>query len=226
MAAASRRCIFQLFLPIIRSSYRRNVICSVHPAYMLRTSYGRPLSFTAAVSSNAQKDTQVDPQVDVNAQIDVSEEAEESQISEMCDPYVEEQQPCLLCKVNIPVSFKNVQLLSQFVSPNTGRMMDRKITKLCHFQHRRVLREISIAKAFGLMPHMYRETVFLKDPSLYNIKYTGNPNIGSQVSLPPSTQDYEASKPAEVQTPMMAVKKKKKAFIPGGKSNVQKKKKK
>ncbi len=75
------------------------------------------------------------------------------------------------------------------------------------------------------MPYMYREPAFLKDPSLYSVRYTGNPNIGSKVTLKLSTEDYEKTKPPDTITPMMAVKKKKQPMYKKGKLIAPKKKK-
>lgn len=36
------------------------------------------------------------------------------------DPFKKESHQCVFCKHNIPLDYKNVQLLSQFVSPYTG----------------------------------------------------------------------------------------------------------
>ena len=36
------------------------------------------------------------------------------------DPYKKESHQCIFCKYNLPIDYKNVQLLSQFVSPYTG----------------------------------------------------------------------------------------------------------
>ena len=49
------------------------------------------------------------------------------------------------------VSFllQNTQMLSQFVSPYTGRMYGRQVTGLCLHMQRRVAREIRIAKYMG-----------------------------------------------------------------------------
>ncbi|XP_022080629.1 uncharacterized protein LOC110973815 [Acanthaster planci] len=93
------------------------------------------------------------------------------------DPFKEPVEPCILCKSKVPVSYKNVQLLSQFVSPNTGRIYGRYITKLCSYQQRRVTKAIKRARKMGFMPYMYRETIFLKDPNLFDIRYTGNVEI-------------------------------------------------
>ena len=75
---------------------------------------------------------------------------------------------------------------------------------------------------------MYRETVFLKDPSLFEIQYTGNPNIGDSVKLPLSTEDWEEEQEAlaEAQADSPKVDKPpKRALWKGGKFMGQRKKK-
>ncbi|XP_021252925.1 28S ribosomal protein S18c, mitochondrial isoform X2 [Numida meleagris] len=68
---------------------------------------------------------------------------------EMENPYKEPPKKCILCGIN--VDYKNVQLLSQFVSPYTGRIYGRHIT--------------------GFMPVMFKNPSFLTDPKICNIKY-------------------------------------------------------
>ena len=46
----------------------------------------------------------------------------------MRNPYEKEQRQCILCKYKIEVNYKNPRLLSQFVSPFTGKLYDRNIT--------------------------------------------------------------------------------------------------
>ena len=46
----------------------------------------------------------------------------------MRNPYEKEQRQCILCKYEIEVNYKNPRLLSQFVSPFTGKLYDRNIT--------------------------------------------------------------------------------------------------
>ncbi|XP_041477548.1 28S ribosomal protein S18c, mitochondrial-like [Lytechinus variegatus] len=107
------------------------------------------------------------------------------------DPYKVEAEKCILCKYQVPVSYKNVQLLSQFVSPNTGRIFGRHITKLCEAQHHRVTKAIKRAIQMGFMPNQYRSTQFLKDPSLYDVRYTGSNVIGQYSKLPDSNISEE-----------------------------------
>jgi ribosomal protein S18 len=48
------------------------------------------------------------------------------------DPYAKELFQCIFCKHNIPIDYKNTQLLSQFVSPYTGKYFENFFFKLCY----------------------------------------------------------------------------------------------
>ncbi|XP_071947208.1 uncharacterized protein [Antedon mediterranea] len=105
--------------------------------------------------------------------------------SDMSDPFVREKTKCLLCQNNVPLTYKNVQLLSQFISPNTGHIYGQRITKLCRRQQKRISYEIKRSRRMGYMPVMYRDTIFLKDPDLFGSHYAGEVNIGDAVRLEP-----------------------------------------
>ncbi|KAH3706801.1 hypothetical protein DPMN_066191 [Dreissena polymorpha] len=54
---------------------------------------------------------------------------------DMTDPLQKPSRTCLLCQHNEKLDYKNTQLLSQFISPYTGRMYGRHVTGLClHMQ--------------------------------------------------------------------------------------------
>lgn len=63
----------------------------------------------------------------------------------MINPYEKEKQRCILCKHQITPDYKNVRLLSQFVSRFTGRIYGRHVTGLCKNQQTRL--EIEIHKS-------------------------------------------------------------------------------
>ncbi|XP_074643262.1 small ribosomal subunit protein bS18m-like [Tubulanus polymorphus] len=84
------------------------------------------------------------------------------------DPYAKCHKTCILCEHNIEPEYKNTQLLSQFVSPYTGRIYGRHVTGLCLPMQRRVSHLINRARRFGLMPFLMKETDYLKDPKLFN----------------------------------------------------------
>uniref|UniRef100_A0A8C4UEG5 Small ribosomal subunit protein bS18m n=1 Tax=Falco tinnunculus TaxID=100819 RepID=A0A8C4UEG5_FALTI len=77
---------------------------------------------------------------------------------------------CVLCGIN--VDYKNVQLLSQFVSPHTGCIYGRHITGLCNKKQKEITKAIKRAHVFGFMPVMYKSPSFLTDPKICNIKYS------------------------------------------------------
>ncbi|CAI9545039.1 unnamed protein product [Staurois parvus] len=85
----------------------------------------------------------------------------------MENPFQEPPQKCILC--DVPVDYKNVQLLSQFVSPHTGRIYGRHITGLCSRKQKAVSKAIKKAHVMGFMPVTYKDPAFLKDPKIFNI---------------------------------------------------------
>ncbi|KAH3705372.1 hypothetical protein DPMN_080442 [Dreissena polymorpha] len=72
----------------------------------------------------------------------------------------------------IKLDYKNTQLLSQFISPYTGRMYGRHVTGLCLHMQRRVAREARIANLMGFLPFMNKRVkyleILLEDPMLSN----------------------------------------------------------
>uniref|UniRef100_A0A3P8ZCB2 Mitochondrial ribosomal protein S18C n=1 Tax=Esox lucius TaxID=8010 RepID=A0A3P8ZCB2_ESOLU len=62
---------------------------------------------------------------------------------QMENPYKQPQKGCILC--NITVDFKNVQLLSQFISPHSGRIYGRHITGLCAKKQREISKAVKKA---------------------------------------------------------------------------------
>ncbi|XP_005146671.2 small ribosomal subunit protein bS18m [Melopsittacus undulatus] len=88
---------------------------------------------------------------------------------QMENPYKEPPKRCVLCGIN--VDYKNVQLLSQFVSPHTGRIYGRHITGLCNKKQKEITKAIKRAQVIGFMPVMFKNPAFLTDPKICNIKY-------------------------------------------------------
>uniref|UniRef100_A0A8D0H3Q0 Small ribosomal subunit protein bS18m n=1 Tax=Sphenodon punctatus TaxID=8508 RepID=A0A8D0H3Q0_SPHPU len=86
---------------------------------------------------------------------------------EMENPYKEPPKKCVLCRIN--VDYKNVQLLSQFISPSCGRIYGRHITGLCNKKQREISRAIKRAQKTGFMSVMYKDPTFLSDPKICNI---------------------------------------------------------
>ncbi|RWS02579.1 28S ribosomal protein S18c-like protein, partial [Dinothrombium tinctorium] len=92
------------------------------------------------------------------------------------NPYAKQKKQCILCKYNIEVNYKNPRLLSQFVSPFTGLLYNKHITGLCTKQQQLVERELRLAKYLGLMPYVFRDARFCKDPRLFNPLRPQRPN--------------------------------------------------
>ncbi|KAF5402864.1 Mitochondrial ribosomal protein S18C [Paragonimus heterotremus] len=89
-------------------------------------------------------------------------EVEDEPIS-IPDPYKKVNKKCILCEHNVPLDYKNVRLLSQFVSPFTGRIYGRHITGLCIPMQKRISQLIARSRQFGFMPFESKESVFIKD---------------------------------------------------------------
>ncbi|KAK4325032.1 hypothetical protein Pmani_004343 [Petrolisthes manimaculis] len=86
----------------------------------------------------------------------------------MKNPYEQDPVQCLLCKYQVPVDYKNVRLLSQFISPFTGRVYGRNITRLCKKQQERLENAIKKSQNAGFMAVMLKSVEFLKDPKLFD----------------------------------------------------------
>ena len=84
------------------------------------------------------------------------------------DPYQRPMHQCVFCKHNIPMDYKNVQLLSQFVSSQTGIIYSQQVTGLCIYKYGELERTIQKSRRLGLMPFFYKDTVFMRDPTLFN----------------------------------------------------------
>ncbi|KAM9189915.1 small ribosomal subunit protein bS18m-like [Dugong dugon] len=87
----------------------------------------------------------------------------------MENPYKEPLKKCLLCGKR--VDYKNVQLLSQFISPFTGCIYGRHITGLCGKKQKEITKVIKRAQIMGFMPVTSKDPAYLKDPKVCNIKY-------------------------------------------------------
>ncbi|CAK6983449.1 S ribosomal protein S18c%2C mitochondrial-like [Scomber scombrus] len=86
----------------------------------------------------------------------------------MENPYKEPQKGCILCSVS--VDFKNIQLLSQFISPHTGRIYGRHITGLCGRKQKDVSKAIKKAQSMGFMSVTHKHPQFMKDPSICSVR--------------------------------------------------------
>uniref|UniRef100_A0A0K8RYK9 Small ribosomal subunit protein bS18m n=1 Tax=Crotalus horridus TaxID=35024 RepID=A0A0K8RYK9_CROHD len=87
----------------------------------------------------------------------------------MENPYKELPKKCVLCGVTI--DYKNIQLLSQFISPYTGHIHGQHITGLCTKKQKQIAKAIKRAHRMGFMSVMHKDPLFRNDPKLCNIKY-------------------------------------------------------
>ncbi|XP_076019619.1 small ribosomal subunit protein bS18m [Genypterus blacodes] len=90
-------------------------------------------------------------------------------IVNMDNPFKETQKGCLLC--NITIDFKNIQLLSQFISPHTGRIYGRHITGLCGIKQKEISKAIKKAHALGFMSVTHKHPQFMNDPNISGAKH-------------------------------------------------------
>lgn len=85
----------------------------------------------------------------------------------MENPFKDPPKRCILC--GVLVDYKNTQLLSQFVSPHTGRIYGRHMTGLCGLKQKAVAKAIKRAIIMGFMPATYKNPEYLKDPKICDI---------------------------------------------------------
>ena len=83
---------------------------------------------------------------------------------EMENPYITAPSRCILCGVK--VDYKNVQLLSQFVSSFTGLPHPQDSLNLCDKKYDEVKKAIKLSRKAGYMPYMLKEPLFHDDPLL------------------------------------------------------------
>lgn len=74
-----------------------------------------------------------------------------------------EEHGCVICNNNIPVTYKNVAFLYQFVS-NSGRVLGPQTTGLCQTSYQVVTDCISTARDLGLMAHDYKPLEYQSVP--------------------------------------------------------------
>nr|XP_045251109.1 28S ribosomal protein S18c, mitochondrial-like isoform X1 [Macaca fascicularis] len=87
----------------------------------------------------------------------------------MENSYKEALKKCILCGKH--VDFKNVQLLSQFISPFIGCICGGHKTGLCGKKQKEITKAIKRPQIIGLMPVTYKDAAYLKDPKVCNIRY-------------------------------------------------------
>ncbi|XP_006893224.1 PREDICTED: 28S ribosomal protein S18c, mitochondrial-like [Elephantulus edwardii] len=87
----------------------------------------------------------------------------------MENPYKEPLKKCILCEKR--VDYKNVQLLSQFISPFTGCIYGRHITRLCGKKQKEITKAIKRSQKLGFMSVTYKDPAYPKNPKVCNIRY-------------------------------------------------------
>ncbi|XP_070707008.1 small ribosomal subunit protein bS18m [Pempheris klunzingeri] len=92
----------------------------------------------------------------------------EDVLVKMENPFKEPQKGCVLC--NVSVDYKNIQLLSQFISPHTGRIYGRHITGLCGRKQKEISKAIKRAHAMGFMPVTHKHPQLMRDPNVCGAK--------------------------------------------------------
>jgi small subunit ribosomal protein S18 len=100
--------------------------------------------------------------------VDFDEEESDMPVNLRSDPFGKNIHKCVFCKYDIPLDYKNTQLLSQFVSQHTGIVYSQEVTGLCIYKYREVESMIVRARKVGIMPFFYKETTFLGDPELFD----------------------------------------------------------
>ena len=84
------------------------------------------------------------------------------------DPFKSSIRKCIFCMANIPIDYKNTQLLSQFVSPQTGILYSQQVTGLCAHKYDEVAKAVTKSKRLGLMPYFHKESSYVTDPKLFD----------------------------------------------------------
>jgi len=89
-------------------------------------------------------------------------------LADLENPYSKPAPRCILCEKDVELDYKNVRLLSQFVSPHTGQIYGRSVTGLCLFMQKRIAKLIKRSQYFGFMPYKLKDPRFLRDPKLFD----------------------------------------------------------
>ncbi|KAL3863162.1 hypothetical protein ACJMK2_004931 [Sinanodonta woodiana] len=137
---------------------------------------GRVKVSTYSVRQKTHKPTKAEtPAFNIEEVETILKEMEKELVSEndqpvpnMPNPYVEKDKKCIICQYNIDLNYKNARLLSQFVSPFSGRIYGRQITGLCIPMQREIARLIKCARKTGFMSVYYKKADYLADPKLFN----------------------------------------------------------
>ncbi len=62
---------------------------------------------------------------------------------------------CIFCKKDLEIDYKNIDLLSRFLS-SKGRIISRRISGNCAKHQRKLAREIKRARFLALLPYLVK----------------------------------------------------------------------
>lgn len=62
---------------------------------------------------------------------------------------------CVFCKKEVDIDYKNIELLSRYVS-SKGKILSRRISGNCAKHQRKIAREIKRARFLNLLPYVGR----------------------------------------------------------------------
>ncbi|XP_074084700.1 small ribosomal subunit protein bS18m isoform X2 [Macrotis lagotis] len=91
----------------------------------------------------------------------------------MENPYKEPNKKCILC--GKLVDYKNIQLLSQFVSPFTGCIYGRHITGLCGKKQKEITKAIKRAQIMAYQDYLHQDPGIIIKVVIFSILLLPDP---------------------------------------------------
>lgn len=138
-----------------------------HPAYLRPP--GIVYTGQASCSTSGGQDGSDDPQEIETFDAEKLEQLLKADMPvDIANPYERVKVQCLLCKYNVQLDYKNARLLSQFISPYTGKLYGRNVTRLCRQQQERLEMTVERSRRAGYLAVMLKSVEFLKDPKLFD----------------------------------------------------------
>lgn len=86
----------------------------------------------------------------------------------MRNPFEKPRVECLFCQYNITPDYKNPRLLSQFISPYTGKVYGPHITSLCKHQQEKLEKAVLRSVRAGFLAHYLKDPVYGQDPKVFD----------------------------------------------------------
>lgn len=62
---------------------------------------------------------------------------------------------CIFCKKEFDIDYKNIELISRYIS-SRGKALSRRITGNCAKHQRKITRELKIARYLSLLPYVVK----------------------------------------------------------------------